>query len=196
MKQVFSFTEKREIKGEQASNDEKLFSIYELHTDIIVKGLRKWEFGHKVSFAGGKSNLLLDVQIFSGNPSDTNLLESVLDRVKENYGKTTRCLAVDGGYASFENVKYAQGEGILNIVFNKVVGSLRSVASSKNMETRLKKWRSGIEAVISNYKRKFNMRRCNWKGRVHFDAKVLWAALAYNIRVMAGLVMEKLEPQV
>ena len=45
-----------------------------------------------------------------------------------------------------------QGKGIVNIVFNKIVGSLKNVVSSKNMETRLKKWRSGIEAVISNLK--------------------------------------------
>jgi len=32
-------------------------------------------------------------------------------------------------------------------VFNKIVGSLRNIASSKNMETRLKKWRSGMEAA-------------------------------------------------
>jgi IS5 family transposase len=57
------------------------------------------------------------------------------------------------------------------------------------METRLKKWRSGIEAVISNYKRKFEMFRCTWKGESHFKQKVLWSAIAYNIRVMTSTVI-------
>jgi len=40
MQQVFDMTQKWEIKKEQVSNDKKLFSIYEQHTDIIVKGSR------------------------------------------------------------------------------------------------------------------------------------------------------------
>ena len=39
----------REIKGESLANDQKLFSIYERHTDIIVKGGRDIKFGHKVN---------------------------------------------------------------------------------------------------------------------------------------------------
>jgi uncharacterized sodium:solute symporter family permease YidK len=53
----------------------------------------------------------------------------------------------------------------------------------------------GMEAVISNVKRGFNLFRCDWKGREHFDAKVLWSVIAYNIRVMTGLMLEKLMPQ-
>lgn len=49
----------------------------------------------------------------------------------------------------------------------------RQEFSKKNMETRLKKWRSGIEANISNLIRGFNLTRCNWKGHEHFKSKVL-----------------------
>ena len=98
----------------------------------------------------------------------------------------------DGGYASLANQAHAQEKGITNIVFNKVVGSLQNIASSKNLETRLKKWRSGIEAVISNIKRGFNLARCTWKGWEHFVAKVLWSVIAYNIRVMTALVVKQI----
>ena len=192
MRQVFDITKRREILGEKVPNHEKIFSIYEPHTDIIVKGSRDAHFGHKVNFAGGKSNLILDCQILEGNPSDTKLYTPTLERVIENYRVIPRDVSVDGGYASLENKKSAQEKGITNIVFNKVVGSLKCQASSKNMETRLKKWRSGIEAVISNYKRKLEMFVCNWKGKAHFDAKVLWGAIAYNIRVMTRLVLAKI----
>ncbi|HED38743.1 MAG TPA: hypothetical protein ENI76_10955 [Ignavibacteria bacterium] len=83
---------------------------------------------------------------------------------------------------------------MVNIVFNKVVGSLQNIASSKKMETMLKKWRSGIEAVTSNYKRGFGMFVCNWKGKEHYKSKVLWSAIAYNIRVMTRLVISRIKP--
>jgi len=192
MRKVFDITKRKELLGEKVPNNEKVFSIYEAHTDIIVKGGREVHFGHKINLAGGKSNLILDCQVLDGNPSDSKLYTPTLDRIMENYGLTPRDTATDGGYASLENKKSAQEKGIANIVFNKVVGSLKSQASSKNMETRLKKWRSGIEAVISNFKRKFKMFVCNWKGKAHFDAKILWSAIAYNIRVMTRLVLAKI----
>jgi IS5 family transposase len=194
MHQVYSMTKNREILGKKVTNKEKLFSIYELHTDIIVKGGREVLFGHKVNLSGGRSNLILDCETLNGNPSDSKLYQNTLDRITDNYGIVPRDVCTDGGYASNANKEYAQENGIVNIVFNKIVGSLQNIASSKKMETMLKKWRSGIEAVISNYKRGFGMSVCNWKGEKHFKAKVLWSAIAYNIRVMTRLVIEQMKP--
>lgn len=192
MQQVYAMTERKEIKGESVPNDEKIFSIYERHTDIIVKGGREVLFGHKVNLTDGKAKLILDCQIVRGNPSDTQLFQPTLEAIKANYQKPIKSATTDGGYASKDNQQKALQEGVVNVVFNKIVGSLKNVASSKNMETRLRKWRSGIEATISNLKRGFNLFRCNWKGWAHFQAKVLWSVIAYNIRVMTGLVVAKI----
>lgn len=192
MSQVYSMTERREVKGQPVPNDQKLFSIYELHTDIIVKGSREVLFGHKVNLTDGKSKLILDCEVFKGNPSDTRSFNHSIEKVKENYSRTPKSAAADGGYASKANQQKAVEQGLKNIVFNKVVGGLKNLSSSKNMTTRLKKWRSGIEATISNLKRGFNIARCNWKGWEHFQAKVLWSVIAYNIRVMTGLVIAKI----
>jgi IS5 family transposase len=194
MKQVWDITYRKEIEGEKVPNEDKLFSIYEQHTHIIVKGQREALFGHKVNLAAGKSNLVLDCQILRGNPSDKSLYQPTIDNVIQNYEIIPRDSASDGGYASLANRTHAQKAGIVNIVFNKVVGSMQNIVSSLNMETRLKKWRSAMEAIISNIKRGFNIRTCNWKGWEHFQAKVIWSVLAYNFRVMTGLVLEKLRP--
>lgn len=190
MRKVYEMSYKKEILGEQVTNDEKIFSIYELHTDIIVKGGRDVQFGHKVNFAGGKSNLILDCKIHRGNPSDKILYRPTLDRVIENYQLIPRDITTDGGYASLKNLVYTQKLGVKNIVFNKIVGSLQNITSSKKMTTILKKWRSGIEAVISNLKRGYGLRTCNWKGWEHFQSKVLWSTIAYNIRVMTSKFLE------
>jgi transposase, IS5 family len=192
MEQVYDMTYRRELLGENVPTDEKLFSIYELHTDIIVKGGREIKFGHKVNIATGKSNLILDCQTVKGNPKDTALFQPTLERVLTNYGSVPRDCACDGGYASNDNLEYARGMGIANILFNEVVGSMKNFVKSKNLETRLKKWRSGIEAVISNLKRGFNLHRCEWKGWEHFQAKVLWSAIAYNFRVLTRMTLSML----
>lgn len=192
MEQVYDVTYRKEIEGENVPSEDKLFSIYEQHTDIIVKGQRDVLFGHKVNLAAGKSNLVLDCQVVRGNPSDKALFQPTIDNILQNYDVIPRDSATDGGYASLANRTHAQKAGIVNIVFNKVVGSMQNIVSSLNMETRLKKWRSAMEAIISNIKRGFNIRTCNWKGWVHFQAKVIWSVLAYNFRVMTELILEKL----
>ena len=194
MVQVYNVAYRKEIDGEKVPSEEKLFSIYEQHTDIIVKGQREVLFGHKVNLAAGKSNLVLDCQVLRGNPSDKSLYKETIDRVIQNYEVVPRDSATDGGYACLANIEHARKAGVVNIVFNKVIGSMQNIVSSLNMETRLKKWRSTMEAIISNIKRGFNIRTCSWKGWVHFQAKVLWSVLAYNFRVMTGLILEKLRP--
>jgi IS5 family transposase len=191
---VYSMTHRHELLGEKVPNEDKLYSIFEDHTDIIVKGSREATFGHKVNLATGKSSLIIDCRILDGNPSDKQTFVGVIDRIKENYGVVPRDVTTDGGFASLENQRLAKDRGIVNIVFNKIVGSLKNLTSSMNIETRLKKWRSGIEAVISNLKRGFDIFRCEWKTRAHFDAKVYWSVLAYNIRVMTGMLVSKMQP--
>jgi transposase, IS5 family len=192
MKQVYEMTYKKEILKQAVPNDEKLFSIYEAHTDIIVKGSREVLFGHKINLSSGKSNILLDCDVPRGNPSDKILFQPAMDRIVNNYEKTPRDSAADGGYASKDNLDYCIRNGIINIVFNKIVGSLQNVVSSLNMETRLKKWRSGMEAIISNLKRGFDIRVCTWKGWEHFKAKVLWSVIGYNFRVMTAITIDRI----
>lgn len=192
MQQVYNMTEQREIRNEKVANDKKIFSIYEQHTDIIVKGSREVQFGHKINLSTGKSNLILSCSVLKGNPSDKDLFQPTLDKVIADYKIVPRDSVTDGGYATKLNSAYAQGKGIVNVVFNKVVGSLQNIATSLNIETRLKKWRSGVEANISNFKRGFDIRRCNWKGFDHFCSKVMWSVIAYNIRVMTAAVLQRM----
>ena len=192
MKIVYKMVYDREILGKQVPNDEKIFSIYELHTDIIVKGRRECKFGHKVDIGTGGSNLILTCTILEENKSDVELFKPTIETLKTDYGITPGSVVTDGGYASGMNKRFAVAEGIKNVVFNKITRSMKNAAESPIVEAELKSWRSGIEAVISNLKRGFNLRRCIWKGLEHFKQKVYWSIIAYNIRVMTGHMLRQL----
>jgi IS5 family transposase len=174
---VYDITWRYEILGESVPNKDKIGSIFEDPTDVIVKGGREVAFGHKVNLA------------------DAAIYGDVLDQLHANCGITPRNMVTDGGYASKDNARIAQEKGIINIVFNTIKGSLKNIAGSKNMETRLKKWRRGIEAVISNLKMGYELFRCEWKTRARFDAKVYWNVIVYNIRVMTGALLAKMQTQ-
>jgi IS5 family transposase len=84
---VISQTERRVLHGEKVPAAEKIVSIFEEHTDIIVKDRRDTFYGHKICLTGGKSNLILDCIIVEGNPADVTLTETMLDRQCEIYGR-------------------------------------------------------------------------------------------------------------
>ena len=190
MEVVYKMTEGREILKEEVPVEEKIFSIYEQHTDIIVKGKREVEFGHKVNLGSGKSNLILTCQILSGNPNDSELYEGTIQMFKEHYGRVPGSSVADGGFASIDNLEYSKKAGIINTVFNKVRGNMENIVKNKWVETKLKRWRSGIEAIISNLKRGFQIRRCTWKGLAHYGQKVFWSVIGYNIRVMTAAYLK------
>ena len=85
MKKVYNVAYRKEILDEKIPIEDKLFSIFEPHTDCITKGKRKSVFGHKVNFTSGKSNLIFDVIMERGNPSDKYYFPQTLENVKQNY---------------------------------------------------------------------------------------------------------------
>jgi IS5 family transposase len=80
---VVSQTERRVLHGESVPAEEKLVSLFEPHTDIIRKDGRDTYYGHKVTFTGGKSGLLLDWVVEDGNPADSTLFVRMLDRQRD-----------------------------------------------------------------------------------------------------------------
>ena len=190
MGKVYLMTERKEILKENVPVEEKIFSIYEQHTDIIVKGQRDVQFGHKVNLGSGKSNLILTCEIAGGNPKDSELYQGTLEKVKKNYGRMPESSVADGGFASWENLEYSKKVGIANIVSNKIRGGIQNIAKNKRVEGKLKRRRGGIEAIISNLKRGFQIRRCNWKGIAHYGQKLFWSVIGYNLRVMTGSILK------
>ena len=192
MQKVSDVVYRREILDEQVAVEDKIFSIVEDHTDCINKGGREVVSDHKINFNSGKSNLIFDCIQQRGNPADTSYLPKTLDNIDINFNITPRDLATDGSYASKDNLDDAKARGIINIVFNKVKGTMQNSASSKKMETMLKKWRSGMEAIISNFKRGLNASTCTWKGWEAFKCYVLWCFITFNMRVIAKCIIDQL----
>ena len=172
--------------GEAVSASEKVVSLFEPHTDIIVKGSREVQYGHKLNLVSGRSGLILDVVIERGNPADSQRFVPMLERHAERYGCMPRQAAADGGYASTENLRVAKDKGVEDVAFHKKRGlAIEDMVKSQWVYRRLRNFRAGIEAGISCLKRAYGLARCTWKGLVHFHAYVWSSVVAYNLSVFA-----------
>jgi IS5 family transposase len=107
IERIIAQTERRVLAGEAVPAGDKLVSLFEPYADIIVKGSRDVEYGHKINLTTGTSGLILDLVVEAGNPADSERLLPMLERYIGIWGEPPRQAAADGGYASRENLSAA-----------------------------------------------------------------------------------------
>lgn len=185
---VMNQTERRVFKGETVPASEKIISVFEVHSDIIVKSRRDTEYGHKVFFTGGASNLILDCLMPRGNPADSDQYVELLTRHHDHYGFMPRQVSADGGFASQDNLAFAKEHQVKDAVFAKRRGlAVLDMAKSHWVYKKLKSFRAGIEANISALKRRFGLGRCTWTGWRGFRRYVWSNVVSYNLLVLARI---------
>jgi len=183
---VVDQTQRRVLLGENVPAADKVVSLFETHTDIIVKDRRDTFFGHKICLTGAGSNLIVDCLIVDGNPADSSLTVDMLDRQKLLYGRYPLKVALDGGFASKDNLNKAKEKQIKDVCFAKKRGlEVGDMCRSQWVYDRLRRFRAGIESGISWVKRCFGMTRCTWKGLRSFKSYVWASIVSANLLTLA-----------
>lgn len=183
---VVDQTERRVLRGEHVPAQEKVVSIFEPHTDIIIKKRRETEFGHKLCLTTGASSLVLDCVIEDGNPADSTLAVSMVERQREIYGQPPRQVAFDGGFASRANLDAIKAMDVKDVMFSKGRGlTVTEMVKSAWVYKRLWKFRAGVEGCISFLKRCFGLGRCTWVGLDGFKSYVWGSILTANLLILA-----------
>jgi len=179
---VIDQTQRRVYNDEKVPCSEKIVSLFEPHTDIIVKGRREVQYGHKINLATQLNGFVTYLNIETGNPSDAKLYLPVLGACQQDYGTVPVSVVADGCYVSQANVDNAKALGVKRTVFNKPAGlGLHEMGVKKKTFLKLRDFRAGIEGNISELKRAFGLSRVNWKGLDGFNAYVWSSVLSYNL---------------
>jgi len=185
---VIDQTQRRVIQKEKVPASEKIVSIFEEHTDIIIKGFRNVQYGHKINLSSEKNGFITYLSIEDGNPTDTALFLPVINGHQQQYDKLPKAIVCDGGYASKSNVEKGRAMGVKRVVFHKRVG-ISYTAMGVKIKTfkKLRDFRAGVEGNISELKRAFGVSKALWKGHDGFKAFVWSSVISYNLVRMARL---------
>jgi len=185
---VVSQTTRRVFGGEKIAATEKVVSIFEPHTDIIIKDKRETLFGHKLLLGTGSRGIVQFCTVLKGNPADSTLVGQALDSVAGAVGRVPRQAAMDGGFASVANLALAKSKGVKDVCFSKRRGmEVADMAKSEWVYRKLWRFRVGVEAGISWLKRCFGLGRSSWKGEDGFHAYVQAGVLAFNLSLIGRL---------
>ena len=104
---VIDQSRRRVLEGEQVATEEKIYSIFETHTDLIKRGKiqKPIEFGHKIFLAESARGLITQYRVLEGNPPDHVHVKPSLQRHQETFGWAPAWYSSDRGFFSDENIK-------------------------------------------------------------------------------------------
>jgi len=193
---VIDQARRRVLQGEQVPNAEKIYSIFEAHTDLIKRGKvhTPLEFGHKVFLAESAQGLITQFEVLEGNPNDEQHVEPSLQRHKESFGHAPQLYGSDRGFFSEQNVRSCKQNGVKVVCIPQCGGKKTAKREAYEMSPVFKagqRFRAGIEGRISVLFRGRGMKRCLAEGRERFELWVGAAVLANNLMRISALLTER-----
>jgi IS5 family transposase len=193
---VIDQSRRRVLEGQQVANAQKVFSIFEPHTDLIKRGkiLKDIEFGHKVFLAESAHGLITQYRVLDGNPSDQDQVEAALDRHQKTFRRSAELCSLDRGFFSEKNVELCRRAGVKIVCVPQCGGKKtpeREAYENSPVFKKGQRFRAGIEGRISVLFRGRGMKRCLAEGRQRFELLVGAAVLANNLMVIAQLLIHK-----
>jgi IS5 family transposase len=182
MATVVAQARRAQLEGETVPAAERVFSIFERHTELIKRGRREKpvEFGHKVLLCQSAEKFITDYEVYEKHKADCELTEAVIERHRKLFGTVPEVLAADKGFCPAE------------AKLQELAEQVKTLAIPRRMQDFVDKvlahwqaFRAGIEGTISGLKRAFRLVRCFFRGFRSFEASVGLGVFCHNLIVLA-----------
>ena len=188
---IISQAEQRVFQGVKLAADEKIYSLFEEHTELLKRGKagKPIEFGHKVLVAQTGEKFIHHYEVFPKRQEDKELLAPTLKAHKHLFGTGPDVLATDKGF--YENMKQILKleENITTVSICKK-GRRNQAEYNRESSEEFKdgqRFRAGCEGSISVLKRAFKLGRCLFKGFRNYAASVGCAVFCHNLVLLTKL---------
>jgi len=182
MQKVVAVARRVQVNHESVPASEKVFSIFEPHTELIKRGKRNKpiEFGHLVLLCETAEKFITDYQVYEHQEVDCNLTEPVIRRHEKLFGERPEVLAADKGFCP-EKSKF---EELAKLVEHLAIPRRMQDFMDKLL-AQCQAFRAGIEGTISALKRAFRWFRCFFRGFKGFARNVGRGVFCHNLIVLA-----------
>jgi IS5 family transposase len=184
--QAITQATRRVIDGEVVPNKEKLLSLFEPHTQVIVrhKAGKPTEFGRKLLLDEVDGGIISRYEILEeGGGQDHPYLRASLEGHQQRFGRPPDLLAGDRGVSTPENERLAKEFGVKHVVLPKTgqVTPERREYERQGWFRRGFRFRAGIEGRISVLQRCQGLDRSLNHGEDGFGRWVGWGIVTANL---------------
>ena len=188
-RQAVGQARRRILDGEQVPNDEKLFSIFEPHSELLKRGRagKEVEFGHMIAIQQVEGKFITDYEVFGKKPVEHELVDGAIESHKQLFGHAPDVFAADKGfYESGFKTERLSWEVPLVAIGKKGRLTVEEKAHERSLPFRLaQNFRAGVEGSISFLKVVLGLWRCMNKGFKHFVSTVGATVFAHNLLNLA-----------
>ncbi|MDX1430344.1 MAG: ISNCY family transposase [Rhodothermales bacterium] len=186
---VIDQASRRVLDGEQVPNEEKLFSIFEPHTELLKRGKagKDIEYGHMIQIQQVASKFITDYEVFEMKPVEHQLLEGVLKSHRKLFGESPRSISADKGYyESMDAIAELRQEiDVVSIAKKGKRTEEETLRESDEDFRAAQRFRAGVEGTISFLKRILGLFRCFNKGWDHYVSTVGATIFTHNLLILA-----------
>jgi IS5 family transposase len=189
VERIVDQAERRIFGGEVVPAGEKVYSLFEEHTELLKRGKagKPIEFGHKVLIAQTGEKFISHYRVMPEREEDKDLLDETIDAHRQLFGQAPGVLAADKGYyASVKQLGRLEEEIETVSICKKGRRTPAEAAREHGEDFQAGQcFRAGVEGSISVLKRAFKLNRCLFKGFKNFAASVGCAVFCHNLVLLA-----------
>ena len=189
--------ERRWLGEEKIPHHEKVFSLFEPHTEFIKKGklFPPVELGHKLLLTTDQHELIVDYRVMD-QPNDADESIGVADRLAGRYGAgNIASLSFDKGFTREEDRQ------LLELYIPEVIMLKRGKRNAREAEREtgrsfraLRNQHHAVESDI-NCLEHHGLKRCPDKGLEGYKRYAGLGVLAYNLHKIGKRLIEKERPK-
>lgn len=171
---------RRIFKEEKIPPGEKVFSLFESHTELICKGKAKRprEYGHRVLVIQDQFGIVHTCERVESGYTDSEVIVDAIKKLKRKL-PDLKSLSLDKGFWSPENKN--ELEELVDILVLPKKGEPEPYAEKPQEYKRLRRKHAKVESCINALEQGNNLHICYDKGLEGFDQSVARAGLARNL---------------
>lgn len=193
-RQVCDTAHRRVLLGERVPNSEKLFSLFETHTQLYRRGKagQPNQYGRLVLVYEDAAGFISHYHLMDRNSKDQDVVVEQTRIAQRKHSGQIETASFDRGFHSDENERTLQeivdDVCVLPRAPDRYAERLRN-GSVKFHETRLR--HSGVESAIGALQRGNGLKRCRDRSEIGFERYFGLAVLGRNIHTLGKLLLAK-----
>ena len=183
---------RRVLEGEVLANDEKIFSIFEPHTELIKRGKQPVpiQYGHNVLVIEDGVGFVVDYRVVDNGVLDQDLVVPVMRRLQERVGGKIKSASFDRAFHTPENQRDLAA--IVRTPCIPCKGQEKGRQQQREGTVAFRKARqnhAGVESGIGALQSGNGLKRCRDRSKRGFERYVALGILGRNLQTLGKLLL-------
>jgi len=183
---------RRVLLGETVANEEKLFSMFEPHTELIKRGKQPdpIQYGHKVLVIEDAAGFICHYEVMGNGVLDQDILVPAMTELQERVGGKIESASFDRGFHTPENQ-----EKLAAIVTPPCIPKKGRILGRQQQEEATVEFRQarqshpGVESAIGALQAGNGQERCRDQSKLGYERYVGLGVLGRNLHVLGKLLL-------